>query len=143
MSEAKEVQALAGTGVDVEFGGERLEIRPLRFGQLLDILAVAGPVVDSLSSQGECDGAGDDINFFVGLVARHRKEVPQVLAIASGREVAFIEAGELDQVVNLFAAVYEVNRSFFDQSLAPTVQRLSAKWRTASGHGDGQTPPSS
>lgn len=148
MTEAKEVQALAGTGTAVEFGSERLDVRPLRFGQLLDILAIAGPVVESLSAAAgpSADGfaaGADDIGFFVGLFSRHRKEVPQVLALAVGRDVDFIEAGELDQVLELFAAVYEVNRSFFDQSLAPALQKLSARWRGRSGNGDGPTPPSS
>lgn len=141
MSDAKDVQALAGLGTTVEFGGERLEVRPLRFGQLLDILAVAGPVVQDLSAG--ADSAEDELGFFVGLFARHRKEIPYVLAMATGRDVAFIEDGELDQVLALFTAVYEVNRSFFDQRLAPAVQQLSARWRGTAANGGGPTPPSS
>src|SRR5690606_37043456 len=121
VGDASEAQALAGLGTSVEFGGERLEIRPLRFGQALDILAIAAPVVESLAGNAERIEGGDDLSYFIGLFARHRKEVPQVLALAIGRDVAFIEGGEVDQILELFSAVYEVNRDFFDQRLAPAV----------------------
>ncbi|KAF1697993.1 hypothetical protein CSC62_07560 [Pseudoxanthomonas jiangsuensis] len=136
-----EAQALSGAAVGVvAFAGERLEIRPLRFGQLLDILAVASPLIESLTALG--NASADDLGFFFELVRKHRQEVPQVLALATGREAAFIESAELDEVLDLFAAVYGANRDFFDQRLRPAIDRLGARLR-AGKPGAGSTPPSS
>jgi len=137
-----EVKALAGAGKTVEFGGERLEIQPLRFGEALDIIATAAPMVESLVDYAAKGAGVDEIAFFARLMAKHRAEVPRVLSIATRRDQAFIEAGDLAEAVDLCGTVYEVNRDFFDQRLAPVV----AAWRerlTADRPGAGQTPSTS
>lgn len=137
-----EVKALAGVGKTVDFGGERLEIQPLRFGEALDIIAIAAPMVESLVDYAANASAADEVAFFARLMAKHRGVVPKVLSIATRREEAFIEAGDLAEAVDLCATVYEVNRDFFDQRLAPAI----TAWRdrlTADRPGVGQTPSTS
>jgi len=136
-----EANALSGADAQVvEFGGERLEIRPLRFGQLLDIVAIASPMIESITAL--TSGTGDDMAFFFELVRKHRREVPQVLALATGRDAQFIEDAEIDQVIELFVAVYGANRDFFDQRLRPAIARAAVQFR-AKRPGAGPTPPSS
>lgn len=143
MAAASEAQALSALGTTVDFAGERLDIRPLRFGALLEIIAIAAPLVDAVAAAASgLVGEADELAFFLRLVSAHHREVPEVLGLACDRDAAFIASGELDDVVRLFMAVYQVNASFFDQRLGPALNEARAKWRTK-GSGDGPTPPSS
>ncbi len=144
MSDMSEVQALAGAGTAVEFRSERLEIQPLRFGQALEIIAAAAPLVEGLVAYASQSGLNDDIVFFTGMLAKHGDQVPRVLAIASGRDAEFIKGGDLAETLELCGTVYEVNRDFFDQRLAP----LFARWRARlqgpeRSDGAGPTPSTS
>lgn len=130
-----DAQALAPAPVEVRFSGERLAIRPLRLGEALEIIGRAEPVIEAfLTVPGGV--SAEDLGFFTRLVARHRNEVPQVLAIATGRDPDFIASGDLAEALELLMTVYRVNRDFFDQHLAPAVKR----WRgSLDRSGDGQT----
>jgi hypothetical protein len=95
----------------VTVAGVAVELTPIRLGELPRILAAVRPIAADLSAQPD----------WLVLLARHGEAVLELLALATRRDRAWIEALALDEAVTLAAAVFEVNADFFVRRAAPSI----------------------
>ncbi|KLJ02820.1 DUF6631 family protein [Luteimonas sp. FCS-9] len=129
------------------YRGETLDLRPLTVGATPRIVRLARPVINSLldleALPDEDEGAWIDLA--LDLIEKHGDAVFQAVALAVGREPAWIEGGDIAEFVDLCRGLYEVNRDFFVRRLAPLLQeRAAARAKAAAKHrGTGPTPSSS
>ncbi|MEW5708779.1 MAG: DUF6631 family protein [Pseudomonadota bacterium] len=121
---ARELEVLTPASIDVEAGGERIAIAPLKVGQLAAFLRAAEPLLQDLASE-EID--------WLGLLARHGERLVEACAVACGKPRAWIEALAPDEFLRLAAAVAEVNGDFFVRRLLPALQEAAARLSGAAG----------
>lgn len=100
----------------VEVAGRRFDIAPVRVGDLPAFLEAVGPVASELS--------GGDL---MGALARHAGRIIDAVAIGAGVERAWLEAQTADVLVELAAAVMEVNADFFARSVLPAIERAAGR----------------
>ena len=109
--------ALPPVQVSVEVGGERLDLTPLKVGEIPGFARAVQPVAASLSASPD----------WLTLLAGHGEAVIEAVAIASRRPRDWVASLELDEAVRLADAVFGVNADFFIQRLLPSVMRAAAR----------------
>ena len=123
----------------VEYQGERLEIRPLTIGMLPRFVRLARPVIDALlEADLEQSPAGAEVDLLLEVIGNHGEAVIAAAALVTAKPQDWIEAGDPAEFLQLAMAIFEVNRDFFIQRLAPL---LAARARPSVG--TGATPSSS
>lgn len=111
-----DVDVIDPVGRTVQFGGREVTIMPLRVGQIPAVTrALRGVRI------GDTDAAG-----VLELVAEHGDQMLEAAALATGLPLSEIEAAELPEFVELFAAVLEVNAAFFIRAAAHLMGTLQA-----------------
>ncbi len=116
--------ALPPVQVSVEVGGERLDLTPLKVGEIPGFARAVQPVAASLSASPD----------WLTLLAGHGEAVIEAVAIASRRPRDWVASLELDEAVRLADAVFGVNADFFIRRLLPTLTEAAARvgrvWET-------------
>ena len=109
--------ALPPVPASVEIAGERIELTPLKVGEVPAFARVVQPIAVSLSASPD----------WLALVAEHGEAVIAAVAIATRRPVDWVAGLELDEAVHLAEAVFGVNADFFIQRLLPSVTQAAAR----------------
>ncbi|NLA67369.1 MAG: hypothetical protein GX856_03825 [Gammaproteobacteria bacterium] len=131
------LEAIAPSTREVEYAGERLVVQPLTVGQIPAVVRNARPVINSvLALEASDDDEGALVDLALDLIERHGEGIFEAAALLSGSSVDVIQRGAPDELVRLGRAIYEVNRDFFAQRLAP----MLAEWRESRSAGAGKTP---
>ncbi len=117
----------------VLFAGERLEIQPLTIGQVPAMVRQCRRLVDAALDRSKDLGDDDSaiVSLVVDMIADHGEEVIAAVAIACKRDHEFIASVGVDDFTELAVTVFEVNRDFFAQRMAPQVSRLRDRLRGA------------
>lgn len=92
-----------------------IKVRPYKLGQLPSVMEE----IKSLTSV----MTGEEIDIFKA-VADHTPNVLKLVAMATGCSVDFIEELHSDDGLELIEAVFEVNKDFFIQKVAPVLQSI-------------------
>jgi hypothetical protein len=143
-SAQKGLQELQAAPAVVKVGGRELELRPIRFGQLHQVISMLGPVLADWGDEALPDAV---------LLQRHAERLVPLAALLTGQDRKWIEDLPLDEAGKLIAALVEANADFFVNRLAPALEsavsrisgRLSSltpKIATPAGTSAGPTPPS-
>ena len=83
----------------------------------------------------EPPSAGEDtVALLLDLIEKHGDSVFEVASLCTGEPAAWLEEGEIDEFVQLAQKIFEVNRDFFRQKLAPLLAG-----RALSSNGGGPT----
>ncbi len=128
------LEVVAPAGVQVDYQDERLEIRPFTIGEAAQVIRVAQPVVAALMERDvDSLAAGDDVLMLLDLVGSHSDAMFAVAALATRRELEWIKGAGVDQFIGLALAVFQVNRDFFGQRIAPLLAGLRAKPESGNG----------
>jgi hypothetical protein len=136
MSELDDILPATVT-VKLRKAGE-IEVSPMAPIQLARFARAVKPI----AAGGVQDLAGLDRAAMISLFADHGEAIIAAVAAATGlSESAVGEECSLDEVVDLAAAVWEVNADFFALRLAPAIRHFVEK--AVSRAGAGQTPSSS
>ena len=98
-------------------GGERLELTPLRLGEIPGFARAIRPLASSLSVSPD----------WLALLDEHGEAVIEAVAIASRRPKDWLAGLELDDAVRLIEAVFEVNADFFIQRVWPSLCEAAAQ----------------
>ena len=98
-------------------GGERLELTPLRLGEIPGFARAIRPLASSLSASPD----------WLALLDEHGEAVIEAVAIASRRPKDWLAGLELDDAVRLIEAVFEVNADFFIQRVWPSLSEAAAQ----------------
>ncbi len=110
----------------ITVAGKHLSIEPVKVRDLPAFLAAVEPILGELAK-------GD----VLAAIARHADRVIAAAAIGAGVERAWLEEQTPDALVEIAAAVLEVNADFFVRRVLPVIQttaaRLTQSVQTASG----------
>ena len=117
--------ALPPVPVTLVIGGERLELTPIRVGELPAFARAVQPVAVSLSASPD----------WLALMAEHGEAVIEAVAIATRRPVDWVAGLGLDEAVRLTEAVFEVNADFFIQRVLPSLTEAATRINQTLGAG--------
>jgi hypothetical protein len=109
--------ALPPVPVTLVIGGERLDLTPLRVGDVPAFARAVQPVAASLSASPD----------WLALLALHGEAVIDAVAIASRRPSEWVTSLALDDAVRLAEAVFEVNADFFIQRVLPSLTEAATR----------------
>lgn len=109
--------ALPPVPVTLVIGGERLELTPLKVGDVPAFARAVQPVAASLSASPD----------WLALLAEHGEAVIDAVAIASRRPSEWVTSLALDEAVRLAEAVFEVNADFFIQRVLPSLTEAATR----------------
>jgi len=109
--------ALPPVPVTLVIGGERLELTPIKVGEVPAFAKAVQPVALSLSASPD----------WLALLAEHGEAVIEAVAIASRRPPEWVRGLELDEAVRLAEAVFEVNADFFIQRVLPSLTEAATR----------------
>jgi len=117
---AEDLRAIEDPGETVTVGGVALAVRPIVVGQIPALMRALGPGLRAALS--DEDGALA-IDWLV-LLERYSDNALDALAVAVGRERAWIDGLALDDVLRLTERVIAVNRDFFARRVRPALEEL-------------------
>ena len=109
--------ALPPVPVTLVIGGERLELTPLKVGDVPAFARAIQPAAASLSASPD----------WLELLALHGEAVVEAVAIASRSPLEWVRDLELDDAVRLAEAVFEVNANFFIQRVLPSLTEAATR----------------
>jgi hypothetical protein len=109
--------ALPPVPVTLVIGGERLDLTPLKVGDVPAFARAVQPVAASLSASPD----------WLALLAEHGEAVIDAVAIASRRPPEWVTNLALDEAVRLTEAVFEVNADFFIQRVLPSLTEAATR----------------
>jgi hypothetical protein len=125
--------ALPPVPVSIEIAGERIDLTPLKVGELPAFARAIQPVAAGLSASPD----------WLALLAEHGEAVIEAIAIASRRPRDWVASLDLDEAVRLAEAVFGVNTDFFIRRLLPSVTQAAARiGQTLERQTPGATPSS-
>lgn len=96
-------------------GGEEIRIREFRFGQLPRVIDVLGNIYADVQSE--------DVSL-TDLLLKGQAGVADLIALAAGKDRAWVDGLSLGDGVALLGAVIEVNGDFFVHRLGPAIDTL-------------------
>lgn len=103
--------------VFVEIAGERIDLSPLKVGEVPAFARAVQPIAASLSASPD----------WLALLAEHGDAVIEAVAIAARRPRDWVMNLDLDEAVRLAEAVFAVNADFFIRRLLPSVTQAAAR----------------
>ena len=109
--------ALPPVPVTLVIGGERLELTPLKVGDVPAFARAIQPAAVSLSASPD----------WLKLLALHGEAVVEAVAIASRRPPEWVRDLEIDDAVRLAESVFEVNADFFIQRVLPSLTEAATR----------------
>jgi len=139
MSDAEDLSLLANEAPTITVGGKTLVLNRVRMKQLPRVLALAQPMAEKLfkktpapnKHQKNVQPAPKDNIDIARLVITHGDELVQLIAEiqAYGNEgvtAEWIGDLEIDEVITLAGAVFEINLDFFIQRVVPALSTALA-----------------
>lgn len=117
---ATEGQAFEGLPPEpliLSVGGDRLEITPLRIGELPAFARAVKPIAAHLTSQPD----------WMMILGEDGEALILALALACRRPPEWLAGLSLDEAIQVAEAVFEVNADFFIQRVVPQLQRVSQR----------------
>ena len=129
----------------VRIGEAEFELRPLTIGQIPPLMRALKQIGGGVEGGSlPADLGSLDAAQTIALFADHGEAMIDIVTIASGQPLEVIAAGTIDEFVDLFAQVLEVNHDFFVQRVLPqflaTLQRVRATAATPARAGRGPIP---
>ncbi len=109
--------ALPPVPLSIEIAGERIDLTPLKVGEVPAFARAVQPIAVGLSASPD----------WLALLAEHGEAVIAAIAIATRRPVDWVAGLDLDEAVRLAEAVFGVNADFFIQRLLPSVTQAAAR----------------
>jgi len=94
-----------------EIAGERIDLTPLKVGEVPAFARAVQPLAASLSASPD----------WLALMAEHGDTVIVAIAVATRRPVEWVAGLDLDEAVRLAEAVFGVNANFFMRRLLPAL----------------------
>lgn len=125
--------ALPPVPLSIEIAGERIDLTPLKVGEVPAFARAVQPIAVGLSASPD----------WLALLADHGEAVIAAIAIATRRPVVWVAGLDLDEAVRLAEAVFGVNADFFIRRLLPSVTQAAVRiGQTLESPTPGATPSS-
>ena len=125
--------ALPPVPLSIEIAGERIDLTPLKVGEVPAFARAVQPIAASLSASPD----------WLALMAEHGEAAIAAIAVATRRPVEWVAGLDLDEAVRLAEAVFGVNADFFIRRLLPSVTQAAVRiGQTLESPSPGATPSS-
>lgn len=127
MTDRNDLDVLTPAPRVVQYRGEAVEVLPLRLAQLSPFATATRPIIGRVVMAVGMLEEGNALHVGAVLFDLLEQDAPaltRALALATGRDEAFIGDGELAEVVDLAQAVVEVNEDFFARRLPDLLEKL-------------------
>lgn len=113
-----ELEVMFPQGKTLSINDANLTIKPFKFGELSKVMKLTDGILGSLmgASQGK-----DLALVFRTVIGDHGDKVAELMALSSKQSVEWINELDVDQAIELFAAIVEVNADFFIRRVLPKV----------------------
>lgn len=113
-----DLNTLMPQGKEIRIRDANLTIKPFKFGELPKVFKAVDPISKALF-----DGlvGGNQIEAITKLVANGGDNIIDLMVIGSKQSREWVEDLEMDEGIDVFAAILEVNASFFVQRVLPTL----------------------
>ena len=109
--------ALPPVPLSIEIAGERIDLTPLKVGEVPAFARAVQPIAASLSASPD----------WLALMAEHGEAAIAAIAVATRRPVEWVAGLDLDEAVRLAEVVFGVNADFFIRRLLPSVTQAAAR----------------
>ena len=109
--------ALPPVPLSIEIAGERIDLTPLKVGEVPAFARAVQPIAASLSASPD----------WLALMAEHGEAAIAAIAVATRRPVEWVAGLDLDEAVRLAESVFGVNADFFIRRLLPSVTQAAAR----------------
>ena len=109
--------ALPPVPLSIEIAGERIDLTPLKVGEVPAFARAVQPIAASLSASPD----------WLALMAEHGEAAIAAIAVATRRPVDWVAGLDLDEAVRLAEVVFGVNADFFIRRLLPSVTQAAAR----------------
>jgi hypothetical protein len=101
----------------VEVHGQEIEVRPVKVKQLAAVTRAMAPLKELF------DLKTFDKNKVLAGAFEHAEAVARLTEVCTGLERNAMDEWEIDEMIDLFVAVLEVNLDFFTRRVFPSVSR--------------------
>ena len=115
--EAPDFTALPPVPVLIDIGGERIDLSPLKLGELPGFARASAPVAAHLSASPD----------WLALFSNEGEALIDALALAARRPRDWVAALAIDEALHLAEAVFTVNADFFIRRLLPDVMQAAVR----------------
>ncbi len=107
-------QLVAPPAAELTIAGETISIPPIKVKQLAPFARAAQPLLARF-------GNGEHLD--LALLVSEIKRVIEMAVVATGRERAWVDSLDLDQLILLAEKIIEVNAAFFARRTLPALNR--------------------
>ena len=118
---SQELNTLLPLGKELKIRDENLTIKPFKLGELPKVFKAIDPISKALFDS--ISKSGNQVEMITGLVANGGENLIDLMVIGSKKSREWVEDLELDEGIELFGAILEVNASFFVQKVLPNLNK--------------------
>lgn len=118
---AAELERLSANPRELSVGGETIQVRPLRFLELIRALKYLTPILEVVD---KVDMSSNDLGEVSKLLEVAPEAMLKIAGLSTGKEEQWFDRLEADEGLDVFIAVFEVNKDFFVQRLGPKLANL-------------------
>ena len=119
MTATNELEVILPQGKQVTIQNANITITPFKFGELPRVFKAIDPISTSLFSV--VAKGGNQMNVISSIIAEGGDNILDLISIGSRKPREWVDTLEMDEGVELLAAILEVNVSFFVQKVLPQI----------------------
>jgi len=127
-----DIQTVMPEPITVTIRGESFEIKQIRVGQLSKVMRIVHPFYEQLKAVKDKarinrDPQADTYGFDIyALVMEHSDVVLELVSLLVSKPREWVDNLGVDELVQIFGALVEVNLDFFTQRVIPLLSGLAA-----------------
>jgi len=111
------LETLFPTGKEVTINGETLTIKPFRFGDLSKVFKAADPILGTLFTA--LSSGTTQFEAISKVMSEAGDNVVDLMIIGSKQPRSWVEDLDMEEGINLFISILEVNADFFVRKVLP------------------------
>lgn len=117
----------------IMLAAKEFSLRPFSFGQIPAVLTAAGAIIGDLQEINLDEMDEQTVGQLSGLVFKHFDKISYLISLATGETKETIDALPMDAGLTLALQVFEMNKTFFVERVAPLLPKEILKKRGRAG----------
>lgn len=119
------LEVLFPTGKEVTVQNTTIVIKPFKFGELSKVFKVIDPIIDPLFTA--LNTSTNQIQLISKIIVDSSESVMDLISISTKQPRDWIDSLEMDEGLQLFTTILEVNSDFFVHKVLPLLNSSLAK----------------
>lgn len=111
-----ELAVMFPEGKSLTIHDANLVIKPFKFGELSKVMKLTDGIMGSLVGASQSKNIAGVLRVIIG---DHGDKVAELMALSSKQPIDWVNNLEVDEAIELFAAILEVNADFFIRKVLP------------------------